>query len=103
MDLVAGGALGVPFSALYDVIKEVVVKTRMFKPLLVDLVSTIETLKPLIEEMEKSNKVLDHPENELIGFKVHMQKGARLIHNCSEVRWWNICKTIKYTPANFMD
>ncbi|XP_062002208.1 probable disease resistance protein At5g66900 [Rosa rugosa] len=97
MDLVAGGAMGVPFNALYDVIKEVVVKTKMFKPLLKDLDSTVDSLKPLIDEMEKCNKVLDHPENELKGFKVQMQKGAVLIPKCSKVRWWNICKKYKYT------
>ncbi|PRQ47842.1 putative powdery mildew resistance protein, RPW8 [Rosa chinensis] len=96
-NLAAGGAMGVPFNVLYEVIKEVVVKTKMFKPLLKDLDLTIDLLKPLIDEMEKCNKVLDDPDNELKGIKVQMQKGAVLIPKCSEVRLWNIYKQYKYT------
>ncbi|KAK9902935.1 hypothetical protein M0R45_001448 [Rubus argutus] len=96
-DLVAGAAIGLPFTALYEVIKEVVVKTTMFKPLLEDLEKKMDSLKPLIDEIDKYNKVLDRKEKELRDFKLQMENGASLIPKCSKVRWWHICKKYKYT------
>ncbi|KAL6224739.1 hypothetical protein ACLB2K_003594 [Fragaria x ananassa] len=67
-DLAAGGAMGLSFTLLYEVIKEVVIKTAMFGPLLKELDFTIDSLKPLIDDMDKYNKVLDRPEKELREF-----------------------------------
>ncbi|KAK9948813.1 hypothetical protein M0R45_004375 [Rubus argutus] len=95
--LVAGGAIGVPFNFLYDVIKEVVVKTSMFKPLLDELNSKIDALKPLIDEIDKYNKVLDRREKELKDFKMQMEKGPELIRKCSNISVWKSYKKYKYS------
>ncbi|XP_004288077.1 PREDICTED: probable disease resistance protein At5g66900 [Fragaria vesca subsp. vesca] len=96
-DLAAGGAMGLPFTVLYEVIKEVVIKTAMFEPLLKELDFTIDSLKPLIEEMDKYNKVLDRPEKELREFKVQMEKGPELIRKCANLSKWQSYKKYKYS------
>ncbi|XP_050388142.1 probable disease resistance protein At5g66900 [Argentina anserina] len=96
-DLVSGGAIGVPFTILYEVIKEVVIKTKMFRPLLEELKKKIEDLKPLIDEMDKYNKVLDRPEDELRQFKVQMEKGPELIHKCANLSFLKSYKKYKYS------
>ncbi|BBH07821.1 Protein kinase superfamily protein [Prunus dulcis] len=65
--------------------QEVKDKTTVFKPLLGDLKSTLDSLKPLIEEIAKHNKILDRPKEELENFRNQMEKGVELIHKCSKV------------------
>lgn len=96
-DLAAGGAMGLPFTVLYEVIKEVVIKTAMFGPLLKELDFTIDSLKPLIDDMDKYNKVLDRPEKELREFKVQMEKGPELIRKCANLSKWQSYKKYKYS------
>ncbi|KAM5576401.1 putative disease resistance protein [Rosa sericea] len=96
-DLAAGGAMGVPFTVLYEVIKEVVIKTSMFRPLLEELKSKIEALNPLIAQMDSWNKVLDRPEKELRQFKVQMEKGPELITKCANLSKWKSYKKYKYS------
>ncbi|PRQ47907.1 putative mitogen-activated protein kinase kinase kinase STE-STE11 family [Rosa chinensis] len=97
-ELVAGAALGLPFNILYDVIKEVMNKTTMFKPLLGDLSSTMESLQPLITDIAKHNRDLGRPEEELQSFKKQMENGAELVRKCSKVGLWTSYK--KYGYAN---
>lgn len=97
-DLVAGAALGLPFNLLYDVIKQVMNKTTMFKPLLGDLSSTMESLQPLIHDIAKYNKDLGRPDEELQSFRQQMEKGAELVRKCSKVGLWTSYK--KYGYAN---
>ncbi|VVA09553.1 PREDICTED: probable [Prunus dulcis] len=84
------------FIVLFDVVIEVKDKTTVFKPLLGDLKSTLDSLKPLIEEIAKHNKILDRPKEELENFRNQMEKGVELIHKCSKVRLWSSCKQYKY-------
>ncbi|XP_050376822.1 mitogen-activated protein kinase kinase kinase 5-like [Argentina anserina] len=97
-EIVAGAALGLPFNILYDVIKEVMTKTTMFKPLLGDLSSTMENLHPVINDIAKHNKDLGRPEEELQSFKKQMENGAELVRKCSKVGLWRSYK--KYGYAN---
>ncbi|KAL6273770.1 hypothetical protein ACE6H2_024462 [Prunus campanulata] len=92
-----GTSLQAVFVVLFDVVIEVKDKTTVFKPLLGDLKSTLDSLKPLIEEIAKHNKVLDRPKEELENFRNQMEKGVELIRKCSKVRLWSSCKLYKYT------
>ncbi|CAB4287486.1 unnamed protein product [Prunus armeniaca] len=96
MDLFAGGAVGTLFTVLYEVVKEVKDKTMMFKSLLGDLKSTLDSLKPLIEDIEKYNYLMDRPKEELENFKEKMKNGAVLVPKCSTVGRWNTYKKYKY-------
>ncbi|PRQ55606.1 putative powdery mildew resistance protein, RPW8 [Rosa chinensis] len=96
-DLVAGGAIGVPFIVLYEVIKEAMVKSTMFKPLLVELYSIMNHLEPLVEEVGKYGRELNRRENELKDFKTQMEKGIELIHKCSNPNRLQIYKKYRYS------
>ncbi|XP_062025618.1 uncharacterized protein LOC133741921 [Rosa rugosa] len=77
-------ALGTVFRVLFDVVIRVKVKNMMYERLLKDFESTLECLKPLIEEMVESNKLLHLPNEEQEYFIMQMEKGVELIHQCSE-------------------
>ncbi|CAB4287484.1 unnamed protein product [Prunus armeniaca] len=46
----------------------------------------LDSLHPLIKEIEKYNKDLDLPDKELENLKVGMEKGIELVHKCSKIR-----------------
>ncbi|KAM5576393.1 putative disease resistance protein [Rosa sericea] len=96
--LAAGGAVGVPFNALYEAIKHVVVKTKMFEPLVEELRLKIKALKPLIDAMETCNRALGISEEELGDLKMQMEKGPELIRKCSNLSVWKqTYKKYKYS------
>ncbi|KAL6224744.1 hypothetical protein ACLB2K_003599 [Fragaria x ananassa] len=55
------------------------------------------SLKPLIDDMDKYNKMLDRPEKELREFKVQMEKGPELIRKCANLSKWQGYKKYKYS------
>ncbi|KAF3438919.1 hypothetical protein FNV43_RR17194 [Rhamnella rubrinervis] len=92
MDLVPGGGVGQAFNILYNAVKSIAIKNMKFKPTLEKITRTVEALKPLLEDIEKSNEKLDEQKWELSGFKTAMEEGANLIRKCSEVHGYNIFK-----------
>ncbi|ONI07557.1 hypothetical protein PRUPE_5G127600 [Prunus persica] len=95
---VEGATLGTSFGVLFGAVIQVKDKTKMFKCILEYLESTIDSLKPFIEEMVEYNKVLHLSKEELGNFITLMEKGAQLIHKCSKIRKWASYK--KYEYAN---
>ncbi|CAB4317860.1 unnamed protein product [Prunus armeniaca] len=91
-----GAGLGVLFNVLYDGLKELIGKNVIYKTLFKDIISRLDSLHPLIKEIEKYNKDLDLPDKELENLKVGMEKGIELVHKCSKIRAWNIYKKYKY-------
>ncbi|KAL6175244.1 hypothetical protein ACLB2K_051886 [Fragaria x ananassa] len=79
-------ALGAAFRILFDVVITVKDKNMKYKRLLEDFESTLECLKPLIEELVESNKLLHLPNGKQEFFIMQMEKGVELIHKCAEVR-----------------
>lgn len=93
-----GGAdLGAVYKVLFDVVTEVKDKTMMFRPLLGDLKSMLDSLKPLIEEISQHNNVLVLPNEELDKFRIQMDKGVEIVRKCSKVRAWTSYKKYNYT------
>ncbi|XP_062002410.1 probable disease resistance protein At5g66900 isoform X4 [Rosa rugosa] len=97
MVLVRGEALEASFVALYDAIKEVNEHHLMFKALLGDIRSTLDSIEPLIKETAEDDKELDFPEDELQNFGVQMEEGIKLIRKCSKVGPLSTYKKYKYT------
>ncbi|KAK9948835.1 hypothetical protein M0R45_004394 [Rubus argutus] len=89
------------FRLLINVVEEVKESSMMFKPLLLRLKSTLDCLRPFIEEMVQDNKVLDHPEEELEKLRIQMENGVNLIRKCSSVCRWTSNKKDKYTKQVF--
>ncbi|KAL6175250.1 hypothetical protein ACLB2K_051892 [Fragaria x ananassa] len=79
-------ALGAAFRILFDVVITLKDKNMNYKRLLEDFESTLECLKPLIEELVESNKLLHLPNGKQKFFIMQMEKGVELIHKCAEVR-----------------
>ncbi|CAB4310674.1 unnamed protein product [Prunus armeniaca] len=90
-------ALGAVFGLLFGAVIQVKDKTKMFKRILGYLNSTLDSLKPLIEEITEYNKVLHLPKEELENFTIQMETGVELIHKCSKVHKWANYKKYEYT------
>lgn len=96
-DLVAGAAVGIVFSALYDVVK--VESSSTTSQLVRDLVSKLESLKPLIFEIVTNNPMVNRDNRELHEIQKEMVDGIELIRKCSRAKGgpWNNRKRKKYT------
>ncbi|KAB2632972.1 hypothetical protein D8674_029219 [Pyrus ussuriensis x Pyrus communis] len=94
---VGAAALGAEFGVLFDTVMQVEDKTTMLKRPLGDLKSTLDSVKPLIEEVAECSKILNLPKDELEDVRMQMEKGAELVSNCSKVRQWSSYKTYEYT------
>ncbi|XP_068342702.1 probable disease resistance protein At5g66900 [Pyrus communis] len=86
------GTLRTAFQMLYDAVKSVQEETTMFKHLLGDLKSTLESLQPLIQEIEKYNS-----KEGLEYFAIQMEEAANLVQKCSKVGGWSGWRKYKYT------
>ncbi|KAI9165382.1 hypothetical protein LWI28_013107 [Acer negundo] len=64
-------------------------KVRMFKSELEELKSTIESITPTIEEIERLNQVLGLPGQETAKLKEVLIKGAELVSKSSKVKCFN--------------
>ncbi|KAK9948816.1 hypothetical protein M0R45_004378 [Rubus argutus] len=91
-----GAAGGLLFNVLYDLLKELISKSMIYKPLLKDILSALDSFAPLIKQIEASNEELGFPEKEVEKFKLHMKKGIEIVEKCSKVRKWHIYKKYKY-------
>ncbi|KAM1702105.1 hypothetical protein ACFXTN_025283 [Malus domestica] len=94
--LIGGAALGTAFNVLDDVLNELITKNVIFKPLLKDIKSRLDSLAPLLKDIEKSNKNLDLSDKELVHLKEHLEEGVEVVQKCKKVRWWSMYKRYKY-------
>ncbi|XP_068306828.1 uncharacterized protein [Pyrus communis] len=92
-----GAALGAVFEVLFSAVQQTKEKTRMFKRILGHLESTLDSIKPLIEEIAEFNKVLHLTEEGLESFRVEMEKSVELVRKCSKVSLWTSNKKYEYT------
>lgn len=96
-ELVGGAALGAAFGLLIDAVKEAKKKLRMFRPALKDLSFTLESLKPLIEQMVEFNRVLNQAAMVSETFELELEEGEKLIRKCLKVHPLNLGKTLTYS------
>jgi len=91
-----GAVFGEAFSQLFETVKDVVNKARMFESILADLQSTLASLVPLVEEIRRLNREVGHPEQEIKSLIEQMKKGKKLVLKCSKISWWNYCMKSQY-------
>ncbi|PRQ47887.1 putative transferase, protein kinase RLK-Pelle-RLCK-VIIa-2 family [Rosa chinensis] len=91
------GRVEAAFLALFGIVLEVKDKNVMYRPLMGSIKSSLDCLKPLIEDMAQGNRVLDRPVKELEYFRMHMEKGAELVRKCSKNGVCAKYKKKKYT------
>ncbi|ONH96589.1 hypothetical protein PRUPE_7G138800 [Prunus persica] len=92
VDLVGGGTFRVAFQMLFDAVIAVKKETTMFKSMLGDIKSTLDSLQPVIKEREK----YDSKEG-LENFAMQMEEGVKLVYKCSKVGVWSWCRKYRYT------
>ncbi|XP_008241551.1 PREDICTED: probable disease resistance protein At5g66900 isoform X2 [Prunus mume] len=95
-ELIGGAVLGTLFSELYERLEKLIIKNFKYKKILNDFKSSLDSLKPVIDQIEEYNRELDHPEQELKDLKEVMEKGIELVGKCFEVRKWQFYEKNKY-------
>lgn len=95
-DLVAGGIIGVVFAELYKVALELA-KSMKFQPILGQVTSTLNSLKPLIEDMVGLNMNLKLESQALDNLQDEILKGLVLVRKCVKCSKLNVPKRYKYT------
>ncbi|KAK9289877.1 hypothetical protein L1049_008811 [Liquidambar formosana] len=96
--VIEGAALGAVAGELLKAVLEAKNQTLKFKPILRKLESTLKSLIPKIEEIEKLNQNLDFLQKDDIGeFAKLLRQGEELVRRCLEVAWWNCCKKYRYS------
>ena len=93
-----GAALGEGFADFRVVVKYVVDRARMFKPILKHLESTLDRLAPTVIEIGRLSEQLTLPEVETKSLIEHMKKGEKLVRKCSKIPWWNYLFKVYYSP-----
>ncbi|CAI0554168.1 unnamed protein product [Linum tenue] len=88
---VGGAALGAVLGELLRAVVKVQRKTLMFKRILERLESTLEDIIPTVEKMEEMDKVLDRNNGEVGKLIKVIQRGKKLVLECSTIRWWYAC------------
>ncbi|XP_035548343.1 probable disease resistance protein At5g66900 [Juglans regia] len=110
--MVLGVAFEKLFSELYKTVKDVVIKNLEFDAILDRLKSTLAVLKPLIREIQRENRELDRPEEEIpTGLIEKMKKGASQVKEYSKLPRWKFISRFMYAnelfvvglPARFLD
>ncbi|XP_068331938.1 probable disease resistance protein At5g66900 [Pyrus communis] len=77
------GALRTSFQMLFDAVKSVQEENTMFQHLLGEIKSTLDSLQPLIKDIEKYNS-----KEGLQNYAIQMEEGAKLVQKCSKVGVW---------------
>ncbi|XP_043693056.1 probable disease resistance protein At5g66900 [Telopea speciosissima] len=91
--LPVGFLLGPPAQELQRVISDVILKAHHFKYYLEQLQSTLETITPLIKEIDRlSAELTDHQRQDIVRLKAELVKGQKLVKKCSFVPSWNCFK-----------
>lgn len=97
VELVVNFALEKALETLFEAIIDVKDKAKEFKPALEKLKSTIEILQPMIKKIEELNRELDQNEGPTKELVLKIQDGQDVVRNCSNVRWWCLCRKREYT------
>lgn len=91
--LVGGAALGAAFGEVFvelrDIVKDVVHKVRMFKPILKRLESTLNRLAAMVNQIRELGEQLDLPREETKRLMEQMKEGEKMVRKCLKIRWWN--------------
>ncbi|KAF3944226.1 hypothetical protein CMV_029281 [Castanea mollissima] len=93
-----GAAFGEGFADFRVVVKYVVDRARLFKPILKRLESTLDRLVPAVDEIGRLSEQLTLPEVETKSLIEHMKKGENLVRKCSTIPWWNYLFKVYYSP-----
>ncbi|XP_030443320.1 probable disease resistance protein At5g66900 [Syzygium oleosum] len=92
----AGAAVGTTFGELFELVKHLVITIAAFRGQLKKIESTLISIAPIIDEIDKFNNQLDRPQ-EMGPIKDLLEKGKGLVNKCSKIHMLNLC--MKYTHS----
>lgn len=102
VEFFGGPVLGAAFNALCEGVDDLIAKNGIFRSLLKDIKSRLDTVKPLISEMAGSNQQLSYTnKDELKGLEEVFKDGEELVLKCSKVRRWDLYRKYKYATKLF--
>ncbi|XP_054823426.1 probable disease resistance protein At5g66900 isoform X2 [Prosopis cineraria] len=67
-----------------------------FRPTLERLAATLESIKPVIEQINLYNRQLDRSGQEIDKLIKDMKNGEKLVLKCSKIQWWECCYKPQY-------
>ncbi|KAK0604715.1 hypothetical protein LWI29_018628 [Acer saccharum] len=85
-ELIAGAMLGAVFGELLKVVIEAKNKSQEYESELEKLKSTLESITPIIQEIETLNNALNIPKQETTKLKEELIEGTKLVRKCNEVK-----------------
>ncbi|KAG6729333.1 hypothetical protein I3843_01G021700 [Carya illinoinensis] len=91
-----GEVVGEAFSLLFETVKDVANKARLFEPTLKRLQFTLDSLTPIFQDIIRLNRELEHREEETKKLIDQMKKGEKLVRKCLKIQWWNYCMKPHY-------
>ncbi|CAB4287482.1 unnamed protein product [Prunus armeniaca] len=93
--LVVGSALGAAFEILFSAVLKAKSTANMFQTHLGNLNATLDSLKPVIIQLESANRLVPL-EKSLENFTTKMEEGKQLVDECCEVWRINLIKQSEY-------
>ncbi|XP_030472237.1 probable disease resistance protein At5g66900 [Syzygium oleosum] len=91
---VAGAAVGMAFGELLALVKNVLTTVAAFRPQLKNIESTLRTIEPIINEIDRCNTLLDRPRG-MDRIKELLDEGKRLVNKCSGTSRLHMSKQYK--------
>ncbi|KAL6273791.1 hypothetical protein ACE6H2_024483 [Prunus campanulata] len=96
VDPIGGVAVRLIFSKLCKAVENLIKKTKEFPTHLKAIKDTVDSLKPLIDQMEEQNKKLNFSNEETEKLKNIISAGIKLVRKCSKNPEW-------YLKASYTD
>ncbi|KAI9081158.1 hypothetical protein K1719_036917 [Acacia pycnantha] len=96
-DLVAGAALGLAFTVIWDAVKKAKDRVEDFKPQLSNLEKTLQMLEPLVTDIKKINtKLKESDQRDVELLTSIMEEGYKLVSECLSVSPSEKFKKLRY-------
>lgn len=94
---IGGAAIGAVFGSLLEIIKDVVIKTYLFKSKLKLIENTLISLQPYIDSIAESNLKLNCSDEETKMFVDQLKAGEKLLLKCSKIPPWDLPRKYMYS------
>ncbi|KAK4711076.1 hypothetical protein R3W88_005589 [Solanum pinnatisectum] len=96
-NLIGGAALGQAFRMLSESITQAGKTSVCFDSNFRRLNSTLLSIKPVLEDIERLNKALEGRESEIDIFKKRLEEGEKLVRKSAKIKRYNVCKRWYYS------
>ncbi|PHT30385.1 hypothetical protein CQW23_29979 [Capsicum baccatum] len=96
-NVIGGAALGQAFRMLSESVSHVGKTSICFESNFRRLNSTLLSIKPVLEDIERLNKALEGRESEIEIFKKRLEEGEKFVRKSAKIKRYNVCKRWYYS------